>query len=258
MRLVLVGAGHVFDLRAAIRSILLQERPSVVALELDEDRLRGLLERRAGKKPEAADMKRHGRVYRALVKFQESVAQSYGAEPGGEMLAAVDGAQLVGARVVLIDRNAQGAVNDILKRMSLLEKVRFVWAGLVSSLPGRRKETIEAELQRYHADPSAYLEELGRQFPTIKRVLIDERNEHMAARLRALSGEANTVVAVVGDGHVPGLARLLEDLAPTIHRLRDLQKSAPRDWLQWTPPDGTSKIGFSFETTSPEGSLRRE
>lgn len=234
------------------------ERPDVVALELDEERLRGLLERRSGKRPPAKDVKRHGRIYRALVKFQESVAESYGTEPGGEMLAAVEGAEQIGARIALIDRNAQNAVREIVKRMPLVEKLRFLWTGLVASLPGRQKGTIDAELQRYHADPEAYLEEMGRQFPTIKRVLIDERNDHMAARLRALQPGAKTVVAVVGDGHVPGLSLLLRDLEPVIHRLKDLQAKAPRSGVDWIRLEGTTRIGFSFDATSPEGSLRRE
>lgn len=247
-----------FELRAAIRHLILTERPNVVALELDADRLQGLLARRAGSRPSSADVKRHGRVYRALVKFQESVAESFGAEPGSEMLAAVDAAPLVGARVALIDRNAQQAVKDIVSQMSIWEKLRFFWMGLVSSLPSRKKASIEAELARYHADPEAYLGELGDQFPTIKRVLIDERNVHMADQLRGLARDVPVVLAVVGDGHVPGLVGLLKDLSPVVHRLKDLPAVTSGSAVQWAQPDGTSRVGFSFNATSPEGRLRRE
>ena len=256
MRLVLIGAGHVFNLEATLRPLIASERPSMVALELDADRYRGLLDRRAGRLPTKEDRRRVGRVYRYLSDFQSSVADSFGVEPGNEMLVAADAAQAAGAGLALIDRNARETVRRAMKQMRFLEKLRLAWTGIWSALPRRRKISIEKELERYHKDPEGYLKEVGRQFPTIHRVLIEERNEHMATELRRLSGEHERVVAVLGDGHIDGIAKMLQDLHPVVHRLKDLQRPPGGD-VEWKPPRGDS-VSFSFSGQSLEGSLRRE
>ncbi|MBI2077333.1 MAG: TraB/GumN family protein [Euryarchaeota archaeon] len=256
MRLVLIGAGHVFNLEGALRPLIAAERPSVVALELDPDRLQGLKERRQGRRPTPEDRRRAGRVYRYLADFQASVAESFGVEPGGEMLIAADAAEAAGAKLALIDRDARETVRRAIRQMGVREKMRMLWMGFVSALPRKKKASIEKELERYHKDPAGYLEEVRRQFPTIHRVLIHERNEHMAAALRRLTVEHERVVAVLGDGHIDGIATLLVDLKPVVHRLKDLQ-AASGSGVEWQPPRG-DRVGFSFSGTSLEGHLRGE
>lgn len=258
LRLVLIGAGHVFEIGAPIRHLIHTERPAVVALELDKDRYQGLLQRERGGQPTAAEIKKIPRVYRGLAKFQESVADSFGVRPGQEMLVAAKTAHEVGAKVALIDRHAQSVVRDAFKRMRMREKIRFFWLAFVSALPSKKKGNIEAEIQRYQQNPERYLDELGKEFPTIKKVLIDERNDHMAEKLRALVREHGSVVAVVGDGHVPGLVRMLEAEKPVVHRLKDLRAFVPPAGVTWQVGNDTSRVGFSFPSTSLEAGLRRQ
>jgi pheromone shutdown protein TraB len=254
--LVLIGVGHVFEIGGSIRQLIHSERPAVVALELDADRYQGLLQREQGHRPSADEVRRTPRVYRGLAKFQEQVADSFGVKPGQEMLVAARSAQEIGAQVALIDRHAQKTVGEALNRMRLSEKLRFGWAALASFLPSRKKANIEMEIHRYQENPEKYLEQLGSEFPTIKRVLIDERNEHMAARLRDLVAQHGTVVAVVGDGHVPGLVRLLADQSPVVHRLSDLRSAAPTS-VRWMGGADTSRVGFSFDGQSLESAYGR-
>src|SRR5690606_31959949 len=53
--------------------------------------------------------------------------------------------------------------------------------------------------------------EFAKQSPALYETLIDERDQYMAARLRETSGEARNVLAVVGAGHLQGLARYLRE-----------------------------------------------
>ena len=53
------------------------------------------------------------------------------------------------------------------------------------------------------------MEELGRAYPDLKRVLIDERDGYLAQRIRETEGRR--VVAVVGAGHVAGMRRALAE-----------------------------------------------
>lgn len=227
--LTLIGAGHVFRIEETIRGAIQALRPDVVFVELDAGRLQALAQRAQGSPPE----KGGGFVHRKLAAFQEGVAGLYGAEPGAEMVAAVQGARDVGARVALIDDAVESTLRRALREMTFRERARALgmFAGsLTRSLwpPARRKakEEIEAELSRYQKDPQAVLGEVQRKFPTIHRVLIAERDQAMAGRIRrhlATQG-VQRGVAVLGDGHVGGMAELLADLKPQVFRLQAVRE----------------------------------
>lgn len=291
VQLTLVGTGHVFRIGEIVERIITERQPHVVCVELDPTRLMGLKERarlqayeEAGD-PRAEEMrrqhdeatKRMPRLYRLLAKLQERIADQEGVEAGNEMLAAVTAAERIDAPVATIDVDAQDLIRRAWKAMSWKERLRFIWA----MMRGQKGSQVESELEEYQQDPVAYLARVGDEFPALKRVLIDERDEHMASHLLRLheaglngvqqqmrrqkqaqgqnepvpdgpdadpvtqageqeqraadpeeADEANgdteaeegelVVVAVVGDGHVPGMLRLLEEKLPadTIEKIR--------------------------------------
>lgn len=247
-RLVLVGTGHVLQIQETVRAAIEALRPDVVFIELDAGRLRSLMERRAGRPHRRAG----GWVHRRLQNFQETVAKAYGAEPGGEMLAAVEGAQATGAAIHLVDRRVDITLKRALKELTLRERLRALgmMAGgfLKSLLPGRKdtRAVVEAELSQYSADPEKALDELGDRFPTLRRVVIDERDEFMAQRVRSGLRGVRLGVAVVGDGHVPGLLRHLGDLDVEAYRLDDVRQGRlPRpDPREAT---GNARVSFGFD-----------
>lgn len=222
-RLTLIGTGHVFQVRDTIRGAVQALQPDLVCVELDRGRLHALQQRAQGIVPATGG----GFVQRRLQRFQEDVAGAYGANVGEEMLAAVEGARLVGARIALIDPPADATVGKVLKQLTWRERGRAVGLllkGGVEALFHRGPATtVEAEIKRYQEDPDKALEELRRQFPTIHRIVIAERDAVMARRIAHLLRGARHGVAVVGDGHVPGLMRLLDDLKPMVYRLADVR-----------------------------------
>ncbi len=196
MHLTLVGTGHVFRIGEIVERIITERRPHVVCVELDQTRLVGLRERarlqayeEAGD-PRAEEMrrqhdeatKRMPRLYRLLAKLQERLADREGVEAGSEMLAAVNAAQRIDAPVATIDVEAQDLIRRAWKAMSWKERLRFIWA----MMRGQKGSQVESELAEYQEDPVAYLARVGDEFPALKRVLIDERDEHMANHLLRL------------------------------------------------------------------------
>jgi pheromone shutdown protein TraB len=99
------------------------------------------------------------------------------------------------------------------------------------------KKRVEEELKNYQNHYDSYLQEIGKKFPTIKRALIDDRNEHMAQRLIELHGKHQKIVVCVGDGHVPGISNLL------------VQKSVPFETIRlnelqnWKQPESDGSSG---------------
>ncbi len=227
--LTLLGVGHVFDLGSSIRNAIQRRVPKVVALELDPARFAYLMNRQ----PRPARVS----VFAMLAQFQARIAEQYGVQVGDEMVAAANIAREMGCELALIDQDSRVTLSRAWQSMSFAERVRLV-VFAVSSLFVRRQR-VEAELDRFYQDERGYLEQFAKELPTVKRVLIDERDAHMADALRQLVVAKGEVVAVVGDGHVDGLGKLLQDVPLEVVRLRELQRGPP-------PSEGTASATISY------------
>ena len=230
--ITLLGVGHVFDIAPAVRLHILRRGPAVVGLELDAARWHALTHRDEAREAPFA--------VRLLAGFQERIARDYGGQVGDEMLSAAGAAREVGARLALIDQDSRLLLPRLWKSLPFEERVKAAVAVLTGLFV--RKKSVERELKRYEADQKAYLDEFSQQFPTIRRILIDERDEHMAAQLRTLEAQHGRIVAVIGDGHVEGVRARLADLQVEVVRLQELRE---------TPPATGSEFSFSVTTRTP-------
>src|SRR5256884_9255690 len=197
--ITLRGVGTVFDIGRSIRSEILARRPKVVALELDPVRYHTLMNRT----PRARGIS----PLALLAQSQSRTARQYGVEVGDEMIAAAQAAQEIGSEIALIDQDSRAILGRVWRDMSLTERVRL----LVSAVGGlfTRKEKVEAELQRFYQNEPAFLQEFAREFPTAKRILIDERDAAMGRTIRQLAQSRGDVAAVGGAGDVEGPRRQL-------------------------------------------------
>src|SRR6185312_5235107 len=74
-------------------------------------------------------------------------------------------------------------------------------------------EGVTAETVENLKEPKALSEmltELGKQVPEIKGPLVDERDQYLASKMRDAGEGKQTVVAVVGAAHVPGITAQLD------------------------------------------------
>lgn len=198
--ITLLGIGHVFQLRDSVQGFIRQRRPGLVCVELDEVRFNALRSRQRGGSPPSF-------TYAMLARFEEKLAELYGTTVGDEMLAAVDAAQELGIPVALIDMDGQLMFRRMMGEMTVKERVWFFLASLGSIFVTKKR--VERELREFEENTEAYMAELGERFPSVKRVLIDERDEHMARRLANYGEHIEDIVAVVGDGHVMGISSRL-------------------------------------------------
>jgi pheromone shutdown protein TraB len=218
-KIILVGIGHVFDIRTAVKGVVHRFRPQTVALELDSGRFAALQSSKRG----------DGRVlpvtYRLLAKLQQNLAEQYGSEAGSEMIAAAEAASEIGAAVELIDMEAMSVFKRMTGAMSFKEKLMMIVGIFISLVAG--KKAVEAEMEMYKSNEAGFMEEVQKSYPSIARVLIDERNAHMAERLKGIASRSSVTLAVVGDAHVPGMTLLLSNYAELeVLRLDDLNKPA--------------------------------
>lgn len=227
--IILVGVGHVFDIAEQVRQIILEHVPAAIGLELDRNRFHVLLARDRGE-----ELPRKGG---ALARFQERIAKDFGVEAGDEMLAGYKAAVEINAKLLLIDMDINIVLRRITKQMTRRERLKMF--GSLFAMPFIRKKTVEREMEKYSEEGETYLNEVGKSFPTIKRVLLDDRNVHMAKNLKKMEEQYGTVLAVIGDGHVPGISRLLAQHEQKIIRLKEVRN--------WKPKKaGETSVSYSF------------
>jgi pheromone shutdown protein TraB len=202
---LLVGSAHVVDLKEPLRHVLSERVLDAVAVELDAERANALMAppgtgRRGGSAP-------------LFARLWSVVQRRLGAEigagaPGAEMKVAMEVAQERSVPVFLIDDPIRLTLANLVRQMTLRERVTLLTSAVVGLfLPSR---VVKGEMDRYAESPREYTEELRRVSPTTARVLLDDRNEHMADRLTELRHQGyGRVAAVVGDAHLEGLRSAL-------------------------------------------------
>jgi len=209
--LILVGVGHVFDIKNKIKSIIEEELPQAIALELDMDRMRALLTKEKGKAP---------LFYSILSKMQEKLAKKFGTKAGGEMLAAIETAREKNIPIILIDMNAREIVDKLWKNLSFKNKIKLLLSSFFALF--MKKDEIEREIKKFEKNADEIIKKMEKEYPEIKKILVDERNKYMAEQLRKCMENYEKVVAFVGEGHVEGLKELLKDLKLKIVHLSKL------------------------------------
>lgn len=230
--ITLIGVGHVFAISDNVKKLVIARRPDIVCLELDAARFNALMQKRAG----AHDGRAVPLQYRLLAYMQKRMAEQFGTEVGDEMLAGAAAAEELGSKLALVDMDASKVFTQLWKRMSFRERLTL-FTGAFAGLFLSKKRVVE-EIEKYESQEDQYIQVLSEGFPTFKEVLIDDRNKFMAERILALTGDFKTIVAVVGDGHIPGLVKLLGQSELEVIRLKDIRNPQP-------PKEGASEFTSS-------------
>lgn len=203
---LLLGAAHVVDLERALRTVLGSRVLDGVAVELDAERAAGLLHPPPGERRSRGGLPFVTRLWGVL---QKRLGADIGAgEAGAEMKVAALVAEERRLPLFLIDDPIRLTVLRLVQTMPLKERVQLLVGAVVALFVPSR--LVRREVDRYAAAPEEFTDALRATSPTVARVLLDERNEHMADRLAELRGRGfGRIAAVVGDAHLPGLAAAL-------------------------------------------------
>jgi pheromone shutdown protein TraB len=227
--ITLIGTGHVFNLSQALLSIFDEKQPDILCVELDKQRFNALMLKQTDPEKYKESTKNQPVIYKMLARFQDGIAQEYGVQAGEEMLTTVNYAQSHHLPIAFIDMNAQNLFRKMLRQMTFREKIRLMFSGLGGFFISKKR--VEKELSNIEKDFDKYIEKIGEKFPTIKHVLIDERNQYMVHQLSKANEKFEKIVAVVGDGHIPGFTELLKKKEIDFEsiRLSELRKKSSQD-----------------------------
>ena len=211
---ILVGTAHISQdsVDTVIRTIE-EILPDTVCVELDTQRYHSLINKKGWESLNLKDLIKKKQVpflltNLALSSYQKRMGLQTGVKPGAELAAAAQTAEEKGMAVELVDRNIRTTLLRVWRKTGLWNKTK-VMASLFGSL-FEKQELNEEELAKLRESDtlSGMLDEMGKLLPSVKQILVDERDTYMAYHIRNAPGEK--ILAVVGAAHLPGIIRLLQ------------------------------------------------
>ena len=210
--ILLIATAHVSKESAAlVKQVIEEERPDSVCIELDEDRYKSIQNPKVWEKTDVLQVIKSKKIgfllaNLALSAYQKRIAKRLHVSVGGEMLQGIQSAKDVGAALVLADRNIQTTFLRIWRKLNLWEKLKLIVTIFVSEDDDITDEDLQELLKTDILE--AVLKDMRKQFPKIGDILISERDQYLAAKIKEAPGKK--VVAVLGGAHVPGVKAEME------------------------------------------------
>jgi pheromone shutdown-related protein TraB len=236
---ILVGTAHVSkDSIEEVRQSILNTKPDVVAVELCQRRYDVLKNPKNWQETDIVGVikeKKAAFLFANLVlaAFQKRIGEKLGVRPGQEMHEAILVAEAEDIPVALIDRPVQITLQRTWRKLSLKERLRLIGSSITAMFEtdDLDEETIEKLKEKDVL--TAAVDEIAKKAPTVKEVLLDERDAYMARKIADLEGDR--VLAVVGAGHVMGLVEQLKDPIDDLSSLEYVPEKGRNPW-KWLVP----------------------
>ena len=222
----LIGTAHVSeDSVKKVEQSIIEFEPDIIGIELDKDRFFSLTKNR-DKSGEIVDnnnkidflkIVKEGNITLFLVQtilsnFQKNIGEKFDIKPGSEMIKAIDLAVEYGKPLALIDRPINITLKRTIDALPFKEKIKllnsFLFEGEDSELIKVDKKSIN-EMVNNSEELMKLLNEMS---PTVYKVLVNERDKHMAKNIFEQSKNYNKMLVVVGAGHIEGIKKYLKQL----------------------------------------------
>jgi len=214
--IILIGTAHVSKESAEeVSRMILEEKPDNVCVEIDAARYNALQSPNAWKDLDIFKVLKNKQGFLllanlALSSFQKRIGKSLDMKPGGEMKAAIDTAQAEGIPFTFADRDIQVTLKRAWRRSSLWGKNKLFAALLGAVFFDEKLSDADIENMKKKSELDGMMTQLADYLPSVKEVLIDERDQFLASKIFTANGKK--IVAVVGAGHVPGIIKWIEKL----------------------------------------------
>lgn len=204
-----VSKASVEDVKACIDEV----NPDTICVELDKDRLKSFEDKDAWRNQDIVKVIKGKQVGYLMVtiilsSFQKRMAKSMDSNSGAEMIEGIKQAREKNLELVLADRPVKTTFSRIWSKLGLKEKAKLLGSIIESVFD--KEEISEDELASLKESDAleAALNEVGKEFPTVKEVLVDERDAYLATKIKQAKG--NKIVAIIGAAHANGIQRNID------------------------------------------------
>ena len=219
--IILIGTAHISKASVEeVKTLIEAEKPDTVCIELCQARYQAITDANRWKNTDIANIIRERKAPLLLANlimssYQKKLAKKFGIQPGQEMKQAIASAEAAGAEICLADRDLQVTMLRLWRSTSFWGKLKLFFQFMLGIFMDEELTEEEMEKMKSKDMLSAALDDLSTAFPQIKSIVIDERDQYLAQKIKSAPGEK--VLAVLGAGHIPGITE-------EIHRDHDLVK----------------------------------
>ena len=222
-KITLIGTAHVSpESVEEVKNEIAANPPECVAVELDEKRYDSMTNPDKYKDLDIIKVLKRGEALLVLANlilgsFQKRMGNNVGVKPGDELRAAIDTAVEKNVPFELVDRPIKATLNRAWAKNSFWGKCKLLAALISSAFSKEEVSADEIESLKKESEMDSMMHDLSEFLPTVKEVLIDERDRYLAAHIweckNASGSSAQTVTAVLGAGHLLGVQKHLEEIA---------------------------------------------
>lgn len=211
--IILIATAHVSKQSAElVRTVISDERPDSVCIELDEERYQNIQHPEAWEKTDIVKVIKSKKVgfllaNLALSSYQKKIAKKLDTSVGGEMLQGIESAKEIGASLVLADRSIQTTFLRIWRKLSFWKKTKLIFSLLFSFDDDSELSNQDIENLMQKDILESAIADIREKFPQVGEVLISERDQYLAAKIKQAPGRK--IIAVLGGAHVPGVSEEL-------------------------------------------------
>lgn len=242
----ILGTAHISQKSVDdVKNTIEQIQPDIVCVELCHTRYKNLLEKERWRELDIVQVvkqKKSGFLFASLLlsSFQRKMGQQLNIQVGAEMIAAVNLSKEQNIPLELVDREVNITIQRAWRSLNFWQKMKLsshLFLGLFFS---PKIQTEEVEKMKSKDLLNGLIEELAKEFPKIKQVLIDERDEYLAGKI--LKSQGKNIFAVVGIGHQAGILQKIKHYHQnSLPDFTQLEKIPPqKTWLsksiQWSIP----------------------
>lgn len=239
-KIVLIGTAHISQHSVKeVVDVIESEQPKTVCVELCQTRYESLNSENYWKNMDIFKVIRSKKTFLLLANlimssFQKRMGDQLGVKPGAEMIEAIKAAENINAEVVLADRDVRVTLQRTWRHLTFFDKLKILTQLSMGFILSEDISEEEIEKMKQKDVLSDAMDALSAQAPNMKKILIDERDQYLAQKIRDAPG--NHIVAVVGAGHIPGI---IEEIKVE-HNINKLERIPPSGnmgkWIAWGIP----------------------
>jgi len=214
--LIVIGTSHIASQSLdEVKKVIKEEKPDIIALELDKKRLAALVSKKRSKL-RWKDIMRigvKGYLFSLIGAYVEKkLGAKVGVSPGSEMLSAFKLAKKAKANVALIDQDIEITLRRFSDALTWREKWNF-FVDLFKALIFRKSD-ITFDLSKVPSNKiiNKLMKQVKKRYPNIHKVLVVERNKVMARNLANIHFKfpESKIIAIVGAGHESAIIKLFK------------------------------------------------
>lgn len=133
------------------------------------------------------------------------------------MRKAIHEADRTKARLITVDREIQITLKRAWGNVGFFSKM-YLLSALITSLLVK-EDVSEEKIEEMKSDDALkdLFSQLPKRYGHIKKVIIDERDEYLAEKIRNAASKSKKLLAVVGAGHLEGILKHIEEPKDITH-----------------------------------------